>query len=61
MKYKSKAKYEGPCTYGVTRIIQATEKAIATSIGTFIKRDEKWVWCVDYDVRLFPIEKEVAK
>lgn len=58
MIYKSKARYEGPGTSGVTRIINATETTIATNFGTFVKRGKDWVWCVHYGVKLFPVMKE---
>lgn len=59
MIYKSKARYEcGGVSKGTT-VLNATERAIATTFGTFIKRSSgKWRWVMDERVQLFPIEKE---
>jgi len=56
---KSKALYEGGGVSGETMVLNATERAIATTFGTFIKRSSgKWRWVMDRRVQLFPIEKE---
>lgn len=57
MKYKSKARFEGPGISGVTRIIHSTPDMIATNFGTFTRRGDRWVWEVNYAVQLFPVSK----
>ena len=57
-RFKPKARFEGGGISGVCRIIQATDKQIATTFGTFNLRAGRWVWEVNYAVRLFPVPKE---
>lgn len=58
MKYKRKARFEGPGISGVTNIIHHGNYSIATNLGTFLWDGKEWIWAAKPDVQLFPIEKE---